>query len=164
MCGCPSHVPNWGSGLQPRHVPWLGIKLATLWFAGLSSIHWAIPARALCIFLMHFQILPQPQHLAGTWKSYQLLREICKIFSKSRSNSVLILIGSNIRKTFDWKKHLYSQYKYRTCHIQNLEGHALELFEVKKNNFIPFPLFCAYGASLVTFNPQKLAPHLPFSI
>ena len=24
--------PYWGPGLQPRHVPWLGIELATLWF------------------------------------------------------------------------------------------------------------------------------------
>ena len=26
MCGCLSCTPNWGSGPQPRHVPWLGIK------------------------------------------------------------------------------------------------------------------------------------------
>ena len=24
MCGCLSHVPCWGPGPQPRHVPWLG--------------------------------------------------------------------------------------------------------------------------------------------
>ena len=27
--GCLSHAPYWGPGLQPRHVPWLGIKPAT---------------------------------------------------------------------------------------------------------------------------------------
>ena len=32
MCGCLSHGPRWGPGLQPRHVLWLGIELATLWF------------------------------------------------------------------------------------------------------------------------------------
>ena len=31
--------------LACRHVPWLGIKLVTLWFAGRHSIHWATPAR-----------------------------------------------------------------------------------------------------------------------
>ena len=31
MCGCLSCTPQWGLGLQPRHVPWLGIKPATLW-------------------------------------------------------------------------------------------------------------------------------------
>ena len=36
---------------QPRHVPWLGIELATLWFSGRHSIHWATPARAIYIFL-----------------------------------------------------------------------------------------------------------------
>ena len=39
-----------GAGPQPRHVPWLGIEPATLWFAGQCSIHWAAPARALFSF------------------------------------------------------------------------------------------------------------------
>ena len=26
MCGCLSHTHNQGPGLQPRHVPWLGIE------------------------------------------------------------------------------------------------------------------------------------------
>ena len=45
MCGCLSHAPYLGPGLQLRHVPWLGIELVTLWFAGQCSIHWATPAR-----------------------------------------------------------------------------------------------------------------------
>ena len=45
-CGCLVQAPNWGPRLQPRHVPWLGIKPVTLWFAGQHSIHWATPARA----------------------------------------------------------------------------------------------------------------------
>ena len=32
MCGCLSCGPHWGTGLQPRHVPWQGIELVTLWF------------------------------------------------------------------------------------------------------------------------------------
>ena len=32
MYGCLSCGPHRGPGLQPRHVPWVGIKLATLWF------------------------------------------------------------------------------------------------------------------------------------
>ena len=28
MCGCLFHVPNWGPGPQPRHVPQLGVELA----------------------------------------------------------------------------------------------------------------------------------------
>ena len=35
-----SHMPPYlGPGPQPRHVPQLGIELATLWFAGQHSIH-----------------------------------------------------------------------------------------------------------------------------
>ena len=45
MCGCLSCAP-WGLGPQPRHVPWLGIEPATLWFTGRHSTHWATPARA----------------------------------------------------------------------------------------------------------------------
>ena len=33
MCGGLSCSPHWGPGLQPRRVPWLGIKPETLWFA-----------------------------------------------------------------------------------------------------------------------------------
>ena len=46
MCGCLLHAPSWGPGRQPRHVPWLGIKPVTLWFAGRPSVHWATAARA----------------------------------------------------------------------------------------------------------------------
>ena len=43
-CVAASHIPHapyWRPGPQPRHVPWPGIKLATCWFTGLHSIHWA---------------------------------------------------------------------------------------------------------------------------
>ena len=54
MCGCLSHAPSWEPGPQPKQVPWLGIKLATLWFAGWRSIRWATPATAkVCTFNMH---------------------------------------------------------------------------------------------------------------
>ena len=56
MCGCLSCTPYWIPGPQPRHVPWLGIKLATLRFSGQHSIHWATPAREriFCLFLSFF--------------------------------------------------------------------------------------------------------------
>ena len=34
MCGCLLRAPYWGPGLQPRHVPSLGIKLETFQFVG----------------------------------------------------------------------------------------------------------------------------------
>ena len=30
----PLACPHWGPGLQPRHMPQLGIEVATLWFTG----------------------------------------------------------------------------------------------------------------------------------
>ena len=63
QCVVASHAPHTGDlahnpGMcpQPRHVPWLGIKLATLWLAGQHSIHWATPARG------HFYISFSAQH------------------------------------------------------------------------------------------------------
>ena len=49
----PLTHPNWGPGPQPRHVPWLGIELATFWFTGRCSIHLATPARAKCIIFIY---------------------------------------------------------------------------------------------------------------
>ena len=46
ICGCPLCAPYWEPGLQLRHMPWLGITLATLWFTGQHSIQWATPAKA----------------------------------------------------------------------------------------------------------------------
>ena len=58
MCGWLSHVPYEGPGSQPRHVPWLGIESATLWFKGRCSIHWATPARDTHSSLIHPCIHP----------------------------------------------------------------------------------------------------------
>ena len=45
MCGCLSRGPHWGPGLQPRHVPWLGVQPVTL-VHSLLSTHCVTPARA----------------------------------------------------------------------------------------------------------------------
>ena len=52
VCGCLSSIPHWGPSLHPRHVSQLGIELATLWFTGWHSTHWATPARAEGLVLM----------------------------------------------------------------------------------------------------------------
>ena len=43
MCVCLLRTHSWGPGLLPRHVPWLEIEQATLWFTVWCSIHWATP-------------------------------------------------------------------------------------------------------------------------
>ena len=53
MCGCLSCALHWGPDLQPRLVPWLGIRLVTLWFTDPHSIHWATAAK---VNLMNFNI------------------------------------------------------------------------------------------------------------
>ena len=56
MCGCLSSDPYREPVLQPRHVPWLGTELVTLWFTGQHSIHWATPARALSLSFSLFYL------------------------------------------------------------------------------------------------------------
>ena len=48
------HLPslNQGPGLQPRHVLWQEIQLATFQFTGRHSIHWDTPSRATWYFNM----------------------------------------------------------------------------------------------------------------
>ena len=46
VCGFLLCAPYWGPGLQPRHVPWLGIEWVILWFTDLHLIYWATPAKA----------------------------------------------------------------------------------------------------------------------
>ena len=46
------HASNLGPGLQPRHVPWLGIEVGPFRFADWCSVHWDAPARALCVFFI----------------------------------------------------------------------------------------------------------------
>ena len=52
MCGWLSHTLYWGPGPQPRHVPWLGIKQASLPFSGQYSVHWATPVRAIFYYIL----------------------------------------------------------------------------------------------------------------
>ena len=53
---CERYIGWLPPGPQPRHVPWLRIKLMTFWFSGPHSTHWATLARAvsniLCICVM----------------------------------------------------------------------------------------------------------------
>ena len=73
----PLTPPHWGPGPQPRRVPWPGIKLATLWFTGRCSIHWATPARAegsiLKVGCFSLDLMPVIGHgceqclLGGAW-------------------------------------------------------------------------------------------------
>ena len=55
MCGCLSHGPHWGPGLQPRHVPWLGIEPATVWFTACAqSTEPHQPGLYMLLFYMTF--------------------------------------------------------------------------------------------------------------
>ena len=62
---CLLHAPNWGPGSQPRYMPWLGITVATLWFTGQHSIHWA--TQASCRFTSWLLLSGLGQGISGNW-------------------------------------------------------------------------------------------------
>ena len=77
MCGCLSHVPHWGPGWQPRHLPWLGIEPVALWFTSWRSMPGQIP-RLLKASIASLKFDPRVhQHLVSlclyygyrTWKA-----------------------------------------------------------------------------------------------
>ena len=91
------------SGLQPRHVPWLGIKMATLGFADRCSIHWDTPSRAK-IFILEVPwvivILTQPA--LGIAAVYN--REPSGAFEQDRNMiSPIFLKNSSGDRMNEWK-------------------------------------------------------------
>ena len=89
MCGFPLHGPHWGPGPQPRHVSWLAIEPATLWFVGQRSTHWAIPARAISYFFIpstfftHPSPLPHCQPVLCMYESVSIACCFLKLLSMS---------------------------------------------------------------------------------
>ena len=122
MCGCLSHTPYWGPGLQPRHVPWLEIEPATLWFTGQHSIHWATPAKAECYHLNgtcelppHFLFIERTEgrkkrkekRTEGTEKEVNEMMEVGRIEEKNYIRHRNFFIGRNFLATCSWKYSWY---------------------------------------------------------
>ena len=80
MYGCLSHAPSWAPGLQPRHVPWLGMETVTLWYTDWCSIHWATPARAVNVILFGKRS-SQMQLRILRWECYPGLSEWDQCFT-----------------------------------------------------------------------------------
>ena len=99
VCGCPSHTPYWGPGPQCRHVPRPGIKLVTLWFTGVRSIHWATPARATINFnITSCQSLFKYSHIV----KYLNLLFFLKNKTPTGFMSFLVSIENNPNTCFLW--------------------------------------------------------------
>ena len=71
----------------PRHVPWLGIKPATLWFTGRCSIHWATQARAVCGFFKR-NYLGLQKFLPPTQSPLVFVARCCRDSSSCHRNPV----------------------------------------------------------------------------
>ena len=98
MCGCLSSAPYWGPGRQPRHVPWLGIELATLWLAGCHSIHWATPDRAeYTLFSSTHGIYSRIDHMLEYKRNLNKFEKI-EIISSIFSDHNAIKLATNYKK------------------------------------------------------------------
>ena len=86
MCGYLSFTSNWGSGTQPRHVPWLGIELVTHWFIGQCSILWATPSR------MQLILFSSKLHSSNNTKP-------CSRQGRDKTNLLAIFSNSNVGTT-----------------------------------------------------------------
>ena len=89
VCGCLSHAAYRGPGPPPRHVPWLGIELAILWFTGPPSIHWATPDRQNKIFLSVLNIKVIHHHYKnkrGVWYRHEKRNLKSPIVPPTRNN------------------------------------------------------------------------------
>ena len=75
--GCFSNAPNWGRGLQRRHVPCPGIEQATFWLAGPCPTHWTTPVRDSTFFFF----LPQYFYSVKVHDTYLLQKNIPIIFA-----------------------------------------------------------------------------------
>ena len=69
----PLARPYWGPDPQPRHVPWLGIELVTLWFTGRHSIHRGTPARAN--FALLYMLIDISSHVSKLF-SWQVIQKL----------------------------------------------------------------------------------------
>ena len=115
MCGCLLCTSYWGPGPQPRHVPWPGIQLAILWFAGWHSIHWATPARVESYFLRWTNSLFLLQaHQATSWgmvsqvvACVQENKGLVKLTETSNTPDRCISQGKLFRCNSCWKSFPY---------------------------------------------------------
>ena len=98
MCGCLSHVPYWGLGQQPKHVPWLGIKLATFCFADGPWIHLATLARVNYNFFIYSTKEYEGSNIQCWWRELE--------------SSTFKLIGMSPALKYFWNSHL--------CHLLQL--------------------------------------------
>ena len=109
MCACLLHVPSWGPGPQPRKKsPGLGIKSATLWFAGWRSI-------------------PEQHHAGIKWFLMILLcskinTTTVRLFSNT-NNLFLTLYNSNVQCVF-WERYITL---FAFVFMQNILLMSLEL-------------------------------------
>ena len=114
MCGCLSRGPHWGPGPQPRHVPWLGIELATLWFAAhTQSTELHQPGQRFSNFYCNFffgswlfrSVLLNFQAQGCFWLSFSLISSLISLYLENICCMVSVL--SNMLRLGLWKQTKY---------------------------------------------------------
>ena len=117
MCGCLSHSPYWGPGPQPRHVPWVGIKLLTLWFVGRHSTTepqqpgWVL----IALTEMRMEVI-QNTHITGHLVRMIKNDRAAAVTSQSRFTMLIHIAADNplatVTDSWSWKGPSKTSYSF----------------------------------------------------
>ena len=102
--------PHWGPNLQPRHVPWLVIKLVTFRCVGRCPAHWATAVRVRSAVLLtpKWSIIWQ-----RNWDTEQSQEENASV-SLLKQNSINRW-GLNISAISTWEQSSEKTLKGKSC-------------------------------------------------
>ena len=131
--GCLSHVPNWGPGQQPRHVPWLGLSLQ----AGSQSTEPHQPELENSLEQMDFILSSHVSKLL-----YQIRITIC--------DSPQIMHRTWLKCLFEMQKVLFSMKKGVSGSSQECWLNQVECRRRIKGKGKVCPLFFEHGTSQAT--------------
>ena len=92
MCGCLLHIRNGGLSLQPRHVPWLGLKSVTLWSTARTQSTESHQPGLLRVLYLPLLVAPNLSCVPIAGDSFKIWRP----------NSVTLLLRVGVRVPSPW--------------------------------------------------------------
>ena len=124
MCGCLSHTPYWGPGLQPRHVPWLGIEPRPFGSqAGAQSTEPHQPGQVLIREVYFFPALILP-----SWKCYRKISNIVYIYKYLKMQKKHETQSWRMWTIHILEKKFFQNFHFLHCHLLQVSYFFLSLF------------------------------------
>ena len=147
MCGCLSRAPDWGPAPPPRHVSWLRIEPAKLWF----TAHRVTPAMAYAASILKYMY---------HWLSHWIFTLSLESLSRSRKISIFSFNSCNTMIRILWNyRTSFNFCKTNTHHCDSKDWHSptecvtmqkLHFFNMTFSSFLPFDLNWHHPAPWLT--------------